>query len=110
FGSDNTPVKSAEPEPPTRPVAVDAPPIERAAWQAVASDTRLVTVQQGEFRLRFNTQSWAARITSPQVLAGQQISSPGTRTGEYCLWQPGAPKLLEQADRGEIIFSLAFTK
>jgi hypothetical protein len=128
----DAPVDTADsrtPPPPSQPARVpnrapatepDIPPVAtQRTWQPAASQTRLVTVAEGEFRLRFKPESWTGRIGKPQLLSAQMLSdfvetSPPARTREYCVWRPGLPgtaaHLLEKTAADDVVYSIEFRK
>jgi hypothetical protein len=103
--------------PPPRPTIPELQQSEKG-WQAPASQTRLVDVGEGEFRIHFNPQSWNGRIRSAQLLAGKTMTEsarpPAARTQEYCAWRPVASpeveKLLKPAVDNVFLYSLSFKK
>lgn len=108
FGeTDSTPAPTPEPLPATE-----------RKWQPGASQARLVSIGQGEFRLRFNPQTWKGRIDKPQLLVGQMLSdfvaASAPRNKEYCVWRPGLPnqvnRLIENGTGDLVLYSLAFRK
>ncbi len=113
------PVAPPEPEPSTakvpRPALSRASrPREGTAWHAPAAGSKLAEVGIGDFRLRFNSQTWAGKIGSPQLLSGQKLSVlPANETPQgvnSCVWQPGKPqiaaRLLYVPPAEDILFSL----
>ncbi len=83
-------------------------------WQVPDAQSRIVDVRKGEFRLRFNPQTWTGKIGAPEVLSDQKISSTTSvrlREGaDYCLWRPGdanqAERLLESKDDTDVLYYL----
>jgi hypothetical protein len=107
------PARAPEREPAIPPAAA------QRSWQPAASQTRLVSVGQGEFRLRFKPESWTGRIGKPQLLSAQMLSdfvetSPPARNREYCVWRPGMPDLaahlLEKSAADDVVYSTEFRK
>lgn len=99
--------------------APEVRPAAERTWQPAASQTRLVSVGQGEFRLRFKPESWTGRIGKPQLLSAQMLSdfvasSPPARNLEYCVWRPGMPgmaaHLLEKTAGDDVVYSIEFRK
>ena len=71
----------------------------REAWEAPDADEKMLDLVRDEFRLRFNTQAWAGRMTSSEVLSGQRLTSLASFTpiegADYCVWLPGPASLAD---------------
>jgi len=69
---------------------LDAPA--RDLWQIPGAASKLVEAGRGEFRMRFNAQTWANKVASPQILSDQKMSplDPAKlpRDVDYCAWRP----------------------
>ncbi len=105
--------KDDEPAPRAAPTvpAVTKPP---ATWQKLQPGATFADIRNGEYRLHFSPQAWTGKITSPQVLADQKMSSlqaAGVQEGvDYCIWHPGllnmVDRLVENPADSEISYSL----
>jgi hypothetical protein len=105
--SDNTEKIETPPRPDPRPSVSPERPSERtpaaaavdSAWQTPSASSNLVDVKDEEFRIVFSPQTWAGKITSPQVLSDQKIvgadAKPSVQT-DYCSWRPNSLNLVSR--------------
>src|SRR6266850_1644440 len=78
----------------------EAAPPTGAVWQLPDFRLAVVDVGEGEFRIRFNPETWKGKIGSSQVLSGQKMSSLQSAQpqegADYCVWFPGFSSLTDQ--------------
>ena len=96
FGDPNDKEQSIE----DQSVKVAEAPASPAAWEVPDPDERILDIARDEFRIHFNPQTWAGRISSAEVLSTGQMSSldsfkqsPGA---DYCVWLPGPSAVLSE--------------
>jgi hypothetical protein len=125
FG-DNTDPNIEPPVPPARSTtgsrsapAPDEPPavVADRLWKRAPASSKLSSVGEGEFRLRFNQGTWKGRIGQAQWIADGAVAAgaaPSARNKDYCSWRARstaeAPQLLDASKADSIIFSLGFRK
>jgi hypothetical protein len=106
FGNAGRPVDNssatASPVPsPTRPYLTREKTVKPVGgWQMPDVRSKVVDVGKNEFRLRFSSQTWTGKISSPEVLSDQKLSSPLSAKlqegADYCAWRPGAANLVDR--------------
>jgi hypothetical protein len=96
FGAPGNEADEPEPAPATDRRALENTPLVDG-WQIPAPTAKLAEVSKTEFRLRFSSETWAARITSPHVVSDQNVTateSAKTPIGaDYCSWRPASATL-----------------
>jgi hypothetical protein len=110
--SDESPAApKVEPEP-ARPA--DVPGIE--SWQIPNTASKLAEIGKSEFRIRFSPQTWTNKLSSPQVLSDQKMSSFDSSkppAGDYCAWSPATASLvarvLSSNPDAEVAYTLTAT-
>jgi hypothetical protein len=89
-GGDETPQPTVE-----RSIAAEDTSVE--GWQVPAAASKLAELDKSEFRIRFNTQTWADKIASPHVLSRQTVSRVDPLKApadmDYCTWRPAAANM-----------------
>jgi hypothetical protein len=82
-------------------------------WHIPEVGSKLADVGKSEFRLRFNPQTWAGRIRSPETLSDQRMSSSlpaGSQEGaDYCAWRPGTANLPDSLLASEPAADISYT-
>jgi hypothetical protein len=114
-----TPPAKTEAEPVPGPVRAAAIPdtATREIWQAAAPTMKLTEIGGNEFRIRFNSQMWANKVGSGQVLSDSKLSplDPAKLPSgvDYCIWRPAgatlASRALSNQPDTEIAFALTTT-
>ena len=102
-------------DPPAVIAATDAGPF--GGWQIPNSSSRLVDANEGEFRVVFNQEAWANKITSSQVLVDKKMSilDPAKipTTTDYCVWRPASvnlvPRVLGKEPDKDVAYTLTAT-
>jgi len=102
-------------DPPAVIAATDVGPV--AGWQIPDSSSRLVDANEGEFRVLFNQEAWANKITSSQVLVDKKMSilDPAKipTTTDYCAWRPASvnlvPRVLGKEPDKDVAYTLTAT-
>jgi hypothetical protein len=88
-------------------------------WVPVPTQSKLVDVGNGEFRLRFDPATWTGRIGKPQLIENRTVSAftagpAPSRPPGNCVWRPvsaiQAEHLLNKLPDGETLFTLGFQK
>jgi hypothetical protein len=107
--------ENAEPQPVQARPLEPTPTAVEGTWHSAAPGARLTDIGNGEFRLRFNGQSWNGGIDKTQWIADGVLStSMPVGNKEYCVWRPGLPdqlnKLLEKIGSDSLLYSLSFRK
>jgi len=104
--------RAAEPE---RVSATDA--LARDVWQIPGPSAKLEEVGRGEFRIRFNAQTWSNNLGTPQILSDQKMLplNPAKLPAgvDYCAWRPTgtgpASRLVSNEPDADIAFALTAT-
>ena len=100
----NTPISANAPAATAQPPSPVAPPAPRdsdpsAGWEVPSTSSRIIQLQEKEFRIIFSAQTWANKIGSPQTLLDQKmlgvdaVKPPGS---DYCVWQPASAALVSR--------------
>ncbi len=104
FGTEGRPVKNL-PDSAPPPTSPDRPYLARPGvakrtgeWDTPDPQSKIVAAGKAGFRLRFSNQTWATRITTPELLSDQKMSilqsiKPGEGM-DYCAWHPEDPRLV----------------
>ncbi len=106
FGNDTHPMEN-QPETslprisPSRPyLAKPGRPRSTSRWQTPAPNLKVADAAKDEIILRFNPQTWSGKISNPELLSDQKMSSfESTRPPQgvdYCVWRPGDPNLVNR--------------
>jgi hypothetical protein len=114
-GGPDSAAEKAEAQPDQARTLELTPTAVEGTWHPAAAGARLSDIGDGEFRLRFNGQSWNGRIDKIQWIADGVLStSMPVGNQEYCVWRPGLPdqvnKLLEKIGDDSFLYSLSFRK
>jgi hypothetical protein len=91
-------------------------PAAARSWRPATAQAKLRDIGEGEFRLRFNADTWKARIGQSQLIADGAVTNfvAAPRNKDYCAWSPRASgpanQLLDSSKSDSIIYSLEFKK